>query len=335
VAGAFFFHQVSVLAPDATEQYGGAWTGIITIYFFFSRLLTVGMAIALILHLNKPGWLTLSVLLFDLTFYLDRIVIQGRRAETVELGLMVLMALWFQRRWLLPRWAMLGLLVTGSLLVNSIGDYRRTMLGDSVTSWSGAGLGEVLEIDYVGNLRRLVAGESGNHELENAVMTIEAVDRTLIFDFGLSHWNGLVNAYVPAQWVGAEFKQALTVALENPTYPELRYVPNPGSTHTGLSDAFMSFWYFGALKFFIIGWIMSRWFRGATRGNLVAQIVVMLSISASLHAITHSTHQFFTVFVQIAAFLLPVLVFARQKRRRAQFMVDERLPTSDRATAAL
>lgn len=314
--GAFFFYQVGLLAATVTAETGGQWTGIITIYVFMGRLLSIGMVIALILYLNKPGWPALLIFLFDLMFYLDRIIIKGRRADMVELGLILLMALWFYRRWLPPRWVMVAVIVVGALVINSIGDYRSTMLGEDQTTWSGAGISKVLEIDYIGNLMNLVSGDARNDDLTNAVMNIEAADRQFSFDFGLTHWNSIINSYIPGQWVGKDVKQSLMIDFGNPAYSEFRHIPYIGSTQTGLSDAFLSFWYLGAIKFFLIGLIMSRWYKAAVQGNIVAQMILMLTVSASLHTITHSTYSFFTVFIQLTAFLLPVLVWARIKRHQ-------------------
>lgn len=309
--GAFFFYQVSILAADVTAEHGGSWTGIITIYVFFSKLLTVGAVIALILHLNKPSWFTLSILLCDLVLYLDRIIIRGRRAAMVELGMILLMALWFHRRWLPPRWVMIAVLVMGTLVINSIGDYRSIMLGVDRTAWSGAGIEEVLEVDYVGNLQKLINGNAPNSELTNTVMNIEAASRIGSFDFGGTHWNAFINAYIPGQWVGYDLKKSLLINLDRPAYLVFGHIAHSGSTNTGLTDAFLSFWYFGAIKFFLIGLIMSRWYKAAMHGNIVAQMVLMLSVTASLHAITHSTHGFFVIFIQLAAFLFPVLILSR------------------------
>lgn len=325
--GAFFFYQVGLLAANVTAETGGQWTGIITIYVFMARLLSIGMVIALILYLNKPSWPTLFILLFDLMFYLDRIVIKGRRSDMVELGLMLFMALWFYRRWLPPRWTIVTVLIVGALVINSIGDYRSTMLGEDRTTWSGAGISKILEIDYTGNLMNIASGDVMGGELTNAVMNIEAADRQFSFDFGLSLWNNLVHSYIPGQWVGKDVKQALMIDFGNPAYSEFGHIPHTGTTSTGVSDAFLSFWYLGAIKFYLIGLIMSRWYKAAVQGNIVAQMILMLTVNASLLAITHSTHAFFTVFVQLAAFLLPVLVWARVKRH--QNTASNTMPLSD------
>ena len=133
---------------------------------------------------------------------------------------MVLFALWFNRRWAPPRTLIIGAFIAGALFINSAGDYRSTMLGEDRTSWSGAGLKDVLAIDYVGNLARIATGEGGGEEVRNAVFTIEAVDRRLRFDYGFSLWNGFLHNYVPKQFVGADFKSALTIDLEDDAYTE-------------------------------------------------------------------------------------------------------------------
>lgn len=313
--GAFFFFKVNQLAAEANATTGGAWSGIITIYDFFAYMLTVGFAIALILHLRRPSLGTLLTLGFGLLFYIERIIIAGRRAAAVELFLMALFALWFNRRWAPPRSAIVSAFIVGALVINSAGDYRRTMIGEDRTSWSGAGIEAILSIDYMGNLVRIAEGNAGGEEVRNAVLTIEATDRRLSFDFGFSLWNAFLHNYIPAQLVGKDLKTALTIDIENQAYMEFGHTPWYGTTFTGLADSFSSFWFFGAIKFFLIGYILSRWYRAANEGSFVAQLVVMLTMGAALHAITHTTHHFFLIFIKLAAFTLPVLVYARVRRR--------------------
>lgn len=311
--GAYFFFQVSQLAAEVTAEHGGAWTGVITIYVFFARLLTIGMVIAIILHMMKPQWQTLVIISFDLLFYIERIIIQGRRAEMVELALIAMMVAWFHRRWLPPRWVIVGGVIGVTLLINSIGDYRSTMLDEDRVTWSGAGLDQIMEIDFIGNLQKIAEGELESHDLKNAVMNIEAVDHLLVFDYWLSIWNQLVTNFLPGQWIGHDLKQALILEFDNDARAYRDYVPHSGSTMTGFSDAFQSFWYFGAIKFFLAGLIMRRWYQAGVNGNIVAQMIMMLIISDSLHLITHSTMNFYMGFIELAIFLLPVLLLARIK----------------------
>jgi hypothetical protein len=314
--GAFFYYQISLLAVDVIERFGGAWTGIITIYVLLAYPLTVGFAMALLLHIAKPTLPTLIIVLFGLSFHLFNILIQGRRQPAVELCLMVLMALWFQRRWLPPRGLVIGAFLLGALFVNSAGYYRSTMLRKDNWTWSGAGVAEVLKIDFVGNLRRIGEGKLMSPELSNAMFSIEATDRLRDFDYGLSLWNGFVQAYVPGQLLGREVKRNLYIERRDSARQVFGYVGIPGSTLTGLTDAFQSFWFFGAIKFFLIGFIMSRWWRAARAGNRVAQLVLMLCVGSSLLAITHGTQHFYLVFVAIVIFMFPALLYARVPRHR-------------------
>ncbi len=315
--GAYFYFKVGQLSAEVT----GLWTGPITVYAFFAQMLSVGFAIALILHLKRASLGTWLILGFDLLFILDRVVIQGRRADAAEVFLMLLLAIWFTRRWAPSRSVMISAFIVGALVINSAGDYRGIMVKEDRTSWSGAGVEQLSSIDFVGNLKKIAEGNAGGEEVRNAAMTIEAVDRRWDFDFGLSLWNAFIFYYVPAQFVGTDLKKALRADLGAPAaYLEFGYVPWTGSTVTGLADSFASFWFFGAVKFFLIGYIMSRWYQAANGGQFVAQLVIMLSMTQALHAVTHDTANFFLVFVRLAAFIIPVVVYARVRRRRGPLL---------------
>jgi hypothetical protein len=125
-----------------------------------------------------------------------------------------------------------------------------------------------------------------------------------------------VQRYIPGQFLGPGVKRSLYIERGDSARQVFGLVPHLGSTMTGLTDAFQSFWFFGAIKFFLIGFIMSRWWRAARAGNRVAQLVLMLCVESSLEAITHATHHFFVVFVQIITFMLPALLYARVPRQR-------------------
>jgi hypothetical protein len=192
------------------------------------------------------------------------------------------------------------------LFINSIGDYRTASGKEEGPKWD-----EIANIDFVGNLQKLT--EHGGPELMNAAYIIAAVDRTMEFDLGVTHWNELVFAYVPAQLVGTEFKEALYLPQSSPAYDEFFYTPTLGSTVTGFSDAFASFWYFGCLKFFAIAYCMQKLWWAARGGSLVAQLLYMLLPVPALEAITHSTQTFISPWVHMAIFLLPGIYLARRR----------------------
>ena len=316
VVGAYFYYAITQLPEDLTGV--SSWTGLPVAYIFFARLLTYGFAIAVLLFARSRSRVALLIALFCAVFYFDRLVIAGRRQEMGEVVLMIMLAWWFQRGRCVPRPLMLAGLVAGALFVNSIGDYRNASGQKEGPKWN-----EIANIDFVGNLQYLT--EHGGAELDNAAYIIAAVGRTLDFDLGVAHYNALVFAYVPAQLVGADVKQALFLPYENwryddgqpsPAFAQFFYVPVPGSTITGFSDTFASFWYFGCLVFFAIAYCMQKLWWWARGGSFLAQLLYMLMPMSALEAITHSTDSFLMPWVHIAAFLLPPLYFARRGRPR-------------------
>jgi hypothetical protein len=134
------------------------------------------------------------------------------------------------------------------------------------------------------------------------------------FDLGAYHWNAIVFSYVPAQLVGRDLKESLYLPLADPALDEYLYSPPLGSTSTGFSDSFHSFWYFGCLEFFIVAFIMQRLWWVARGGNLMAQLLYMLFPVQALQVITHDTHHFVAPWIHIAIFLLPLMLWARRPR---------------------
>jgi hypothetical protein len=307
--GAYFFYAISRLPPEMFQ--GTQWTGLPVAYLFFARVMTYGFALAVLLYARTRSRLALALVIYGTMFYLNGIIIGGRRQDLVEFSMIFLMAWWFQRDRCLPRPLMLAGVVLGVLFVNSTGEYRTATGAKEGPKWD-----EVANIDFVGNIERLTA--HGGPELTNAAYNIAAVDRSMKFDLGVYHWNALVFSYVPAQIVGADLKHILYLPLAMPAREEFFYSPVTGSTATGLSDAFQSFWYFGCLKFFLIAFVMQKLWWAARSGSITAQLCYMLMPVQALQAITHTTHYFVAPWVHIAIFLLPALMFARRRGRERQ-----------------
>lgn len=304
ILGGYFYYAISRLPVEMTGI--SQWTGLPVAYLFFARVLTYGFALGVLLYARTGSRAALLVAGYGAVFALDRIVNAGRRQDLVEFLTIIMLAFWFQRNRCVPRPVMLAGLVLGALFVNSIGDYRAAAENANGPSWD-----TVSEIDFVGNFSRL--SEQGGAELRNAVYNIAAVKRSMKFDLGLSHWNALIFSYVPAQLVGTTLKQSLYLPVPQPAFEEYLYTPPMGSTWTGLSDAFQSFWYFGALKFFLIAFVMQKLWLAALGGNLTAQLLYMLMPVYALEAITHTTQYFLGPWVHMAIFLLPALLLARRR----------------------
>jgi hypothetical protein len=301
-AGAFFYFQLSRLPSELTSA--SQWSGLPVAYLFLGRTLTYGFVIALLCFIRRPRIVPLCLALFGALLILDRIVVAGRRGEITEFLLTLLLAVWFYRGIAVPRaLALVGTLAAG-LALNSVGDYRAISQGDADNKWS-----ELSNIPVIDNFWKLL--QYGGPEMRNAVVRIYSVDRSLTFDYGIVHWNILVDNFVPAQIVGATFKESLRISIPGESEWLRDYVPSGGSTETGMTDAFVSFWYFGAVKFLLVGYILGRIYRTAMAGWAVAQLLYIFSLAPAMLAITHNVHPLFWSWEHMALFLLPFLAVAR------------------------
>lgn len=305
--GFVFFVKVSAMAEEATRLYGGQWTGPITIYYFFSGLLFFGFVIALLVFLKKPSPFLGCIIALDISVYLYRILMLGRRAAMAELFALFLLASWYQRKWIPSRSLVVVLALGGVLIVNSIGDYRSIVVFKDNITWKS-----VINIDFFQNLTAL--NEESALEVKNSIFVIDTVDKTNMFNFGLSYWDAFVSLYFPAQIFGSHVKNMLflTRSQDQLLYDySSRYVRHIGSTTTGMSDAFYAFWFFGGLVFFLIAYILDKLHRSAVNGHFIAQFLVIVLMTPALHAITHSTSLFFLHSFLIAVFLAPCFCYAK------------------------
>lgn len=310
--GAGFFWKVNMMASEASIDFGGGWTGIITIYVFLGKLLTIGMIIFAILYF-KNGWAYAgSGLFLCLLFYVDRIVFYGRRAPIIELVMMFVYGGWFCRGVLFKRRYFIAIFLLGMLWINSIGDYRSTMLNDDF-SRAESSISDLLEIDYFGNLMNIFSGAQEIEEITNAAYMISASSIMMKFDYGLSLWNAFVLQFFPGQIFGSWVKTAIMFDLVDPVIGVYSYNKNFGTTVTGMTDSFLSFWYFGCIKFFVIGYLFKKIYVTGLAGGFLAQAATIYMATPALHAVTHDTHHYFLAIFEFAFFVLPIYLFCRKE----------------------
>lgn len=310
IIGAYFFIAIRRLPEELTSV--SNWSGPPVLYLFFANVIDYAFAISLLLFLKTRNKFALWIVIFDIMFYFDRIFIAARRGIILQIFLYVMLSIWFSRKAAVSRGIMVIGIICATLFIYSVGEYRGI---------GGSRLKEISQIEFLNNLKEILKG--GGVEMRNAVVTIESVDATKNFDFGIFHWNTFVFNYVPAQIVGSKIKESLMIPVRDPAYTLFLYTAPTGSTFTGMSDAFRSFWYFGALKFFLIGLILSKLYRSAIKGNIASQLFYMLTITPALQSITHHTQWFFSAWVHIGIFLIPALLFARRKRNNTNIKTDK------------
>ncbi|MBP2300861.1 hypothetical protein [Azospirillum picis] len=305
-AGAFFYFKISHLPVEVRDL--SLPTGLPVAYNFFAKMLGYGFTLATICFVRTGSRLALVIALFGAMFYLERIIFAGRRGDTSEFVLIILLSYWFERGRTVPRALALAAVLVGTLVMNSTGDYRKVAKAEE-----GPSLDRVMQIDFVGNLKDLLA--NGGPEMLNAVYKINAIDENMILDFGAFHWNTLVFNYIPAQVTGTEFKDLLFIPIRNP-YAFTAHAPATGSTETGMADGFGSFWYFGAIKFFLIGLVLKRLYCAAMQRSIPGQFLYMLLLTPGMLAITHHTHFILNIWVHLSIFVYPVLLWSRKPADR-------------------
>lgn len=299
----------AVFDTEASFNESGLATGIVTVYFFFSKLTFFGFGIALLLLLRRWSLPALAIVLIVSNTMLGFILFGGRRGPAVELITIVLCMLWFQKRIIVPRVALLGGVAIAAIGINSIGYYRQMVatLGRLPT------FDEFFHIKFLENFMKIV--DKGYYEAHNAIMYITATFYNGNYDFGLGYWNSLVFSYVPAQFVGADIKNALMLDLGDNAVDVFGYDRHIGTTFTGFADSFISFSFAGVFVFAFISSVFARWWQKASAGDLRAQALYALSLSTGLHSITHSTQWFFAFLPQLLIFILILFAWARTGHR--------------------
>jgi hypothetical protein len=206
----------------------GGWTGKATIYSFFQQLCYPGLAICLMAALRRSNLTTLVPLLVAAVVPIET-VLRGRR-EPAALFLVTLgLTLYFSRRSQPPRWVVLGITIGAMLAIPATATYRGM---HAHRDWEG-----IRQMDLVGNFKEFVNDES-ILELRNAAILIEATDRSGDYEYGANYWNTLVTRYVPAQILGASFKQSLLIegsgGSHEMEFASMDYAKPVGTTVTGM-----------------------------------------------------------------------------------------------------
>ena len=203
IIGALFFMQISRLPVELTSA--SQWTGIVVAYNFFAQAMTYGLAIAVLVYASTSSKAALGIILFDLTFYADRIFVGARRGDTAEILIIIFLALWFKRGWVVPRSIAISAVILGTLFIYSTGDFRSSATEEPLFK-------TINNINYLENLKQV--WNEGGSELINTVYSIEFSDRFDNYEFSAFHWNILIANYVSAQIVRKEFNDSLMIAID-------------------------------------------------------------------------------------------------------------------------
>jgi hypothetical protein len=330
-----FFSFLYDLLPKT--KVGGQMSGLSVALLFFADVLQYGFALAVLVYARSRSKWALAIAAVGAYFYLQGIIVGGRRATASEFFFVLALSLWFGRRKSLHPIIILLIACVGIIGSFSIGDYRNASFDEEGITWR-----EITAIEWIENTEEVF--KEGGGEMRAATYQMAATAELETYDYGVYHWNRLVFRYVPAQLLGRDVKEALILDVEGAavlakerndvTSRLYGFTKTTGLTTSGLTDAFGSFWYFGALKFFIVAFVLSKIYRGAVYGNVTAQLLYIVLVVPAMHAVTHNTSWFFEAMPHMILFFLPALLYARtpspRRSKEAQLFHSRRAMSSGR-----
>ncbi|ASF45700.1 hypothetical protein [Methylovulum psychrotolerans] len=314
IAIAFFsFYKLAGLSGGLVEHYSVEgnyeleWTGLPVAYVFFVRLIYPGLMLCLLAALHKPTTLRILTVFIGTLLPLANVFLLGRRTEAVFLLLTFGLCFFFQKRWIPRRSLVITMIILGGIMVMVMPSYRSH-------SQIGADYSEILEMDIEKIVTSQVEGKEPV-EFIYPVVQLPATQQAFEFNYGLGFYNRLIKEWVPALFVGREFKS--TLMIDGPDFAKhtinyYSWEASYGWIPLGMTDAFREFWFFGAFLYFLIG----RGFRfiwdHAHIGSDMAYKVFYITLASEamltiLHGVTPLP--FFIVYAILS--LTPIILYSR------------------------
>ena len=290
--------RVAISAQPDDVRAMSQWTGPITIMTFFAQAGTVSLVLSIAMVMRKRTSETILLAGANLALIAPSVLIYFRREDTFELIFAVIIGLFLIKDRLIPRAAIIVSLCLSVFFIHGIGllrdlggGYTQNSEGRIVTHVPT--LEEIAQADW---LSAVAFGENRLHsETRNAAIYMAVTDDRGSYTFGSELYNLVINAYVPGQIVGFEFKRSLMIgtSLSQFALDEGGYETVTGTTPTGFADVYREFWFYGAGVFFLTAFLLGRMFSGARSGSLYSFGLYAATVPLTLLAITHYGYYFF------------------------------------------
>lgn len=310
--GLYAAYLLASLAGGFVDQFTGGghyeleWSGLPVRYVFFAQFIYPALAIAWLAYLRRPTSVRAAFLALFSIYPIATTIFLGRRASTVFLLLIVFLGLFFVRRWAPPRPVMLAGVVLMALFVALAPQYR------TVTQY-GFDMEQLREVQVKSSLADILSGKA-YAEFDALVVTIASYDRDKEFGFGSGFYNATIGQLVPRQLVGEEIKSGLMLDLWGDTWragllsSEIPYGSNP----TGVANAFVEFWFFGAAIYYLFAAGVRRlWERAAGNHSLGAQVWYVLIASFIPISVLGSLTVLPGELIAMYVFIAPILWYSR------------------------
>jgi hypothetical protein len=298
----YVFRSLMLAVPES-ETGGSMWTGRVTIFAFFYGVINVAFVIMMTQALRRPKvsniiWAVIAGFPpFGAAF------LTGRRAVVASFILTIGLAVFFVRRYVVPRGLAFAMVLLATVLMPLVGQYR------------GEWLGKTSELAQTS---QVLSVEDRPLELRNAVYLMDAVASTGQYEYGAGYWNSTVFRFVPAQILSREFKESLQFGGGDYDLSYLYGYNIPvGTTNTGIADTYVQFGYFGCLVYALLAFLFKiLWVSLVRNNNLVSYLFYVSLITSAMLAVTHGTLTFLPDLIYNVIFLGLVIVYARVDKPR-------------------
>jgi len=321
IIGSIFFVFLGNLPTNVLSQ---TWSGVLVIYNFFAQLAYLGFSLLLVSTLRKPSayrWICCGL---ASTWPLIRLVFFGRRTEAAILASIIFASLFLVRRFFIPRKILVTCLVLGVFFIYGIEGYR-SLLAENIQDSGNQKftIENVIElakgttqIDWIETFQKTFGGQQIS-ELRYAASLIEVTYESGQYGFGTIYWNRLINAYVPSQFLGRDFKNSLLIRISDISdLIQEKEVAFSGLTVTSVGELFHEFWFFGAFIYCLISSFFKQiWILAFRYYNAFYQILYTLILPLAFITVVDGTSGFLQQLVYYLFFLFPVLSYSRFEKK--------------------
>lgn len=323
--GLFGVFRLAELAGGFRAQFteGGhyslEWSGAPVIWVYVTALLPLGLAFCLTSALARGSFLKWTLTGVMLLYPLATILFLGRRSMIFRIALIVLTALWFQRRWAMPRWLVPASMLVGAALIVFVPYYRgqANQTGDLRAAATG--------IDFERATEAYLLGDR-SEGMDNLIIGIPARHAHPSFGLGIAFWNETVEYLVPGSLLGKDLKESMKIDVaESDDRVFSKYCGQSveyGSFMTGPYSVFEEFWFFGCLAFYVVGRIYRRlWLLANRPGSLGYQLVYASFALLIPMTVVNSVPGSLAKAVFLAGLQLPVLHLIARRNPAAAAVV--------------
>lgn len=302
------------------------WSGKDVMYNFFFTAYRYALIFASVGYFKTRKRIYLVLILISSLFFVDRILISGRRTDLVYYAIAIGVPYLYYTQ-VRPKLILLCTLLVLSFQLLSLLVAVRTV------TLEGSGFGSFLSGNRLPSIEAVMLAKQKIEikdkgrapELTACCYGINAVINSGNFDYGGGYWNAVVQDFLPSQLVGAEFKQSLKFAPIK--LDLLGYRVFTGSTMTGFFDSFQAFGYVGCIFFFIMGYFMTMVCRKAFQGDTFCMIFYLCIIVDALHAVTHRSSLFLSgmIYFCIYIFIMHFFINIMKTNRYLSTFIDKEL----------